>query len=74
VKRVHATPGTPQKVLQSIKPENEEYLKKEEMKKYQSGVGSLLYLLKHSRPELSNPIRELLKCMNGANYNPMKEV
>jgi hypothetical protein len=60
--------------LRRVKPENEDFLKKEETKKYQSGVGSLLYLLKHSRPELSNPIRDLSKCMIGANYDAMKEM
>ena len=33
-----------------------------------------MYLLKHSRPELSNPIRELSKCMTGANDNSMQEM
>jgi hypothetical protein len=35
--------------------------------KFRSGVGSLLYLLKHSRPELSNAVRELSKVMDKAN-------
>ena len=42
-------------------------LSDEEQSKYRSGVGSLLYLLKHSRPEMSNSIRELSKAMDGAN-------
>ena len=50
----------------------EEKLMEEEQKIYQSGVGSLLYLLKHSRPDLSNSVRELSKVMDGANRNHMK--
>ena len=41
-------------------------------KKYQSGAGSLLYLIKHSRPDLSNIVRELSKVMDGANESHMK--
>ena len=39
----------------------EEKLTDEEQASYQSGVGSLFYLLKHSRPDLSNSVRELSK-------------
>ena len=47
--------------------EEEEGLSEEEQKEFRSGVGSLLYLLKHSRPELSNSVRELSKVMDRAN-------
>ena len=50
----------------------EEKLTEEEQKIYRSGVGSLLYLLKHSRPDLSNSVRELSKVMDGANRSHMK--
>ena len=50
----------------------EETLTEAEKKIYQWGVGSLLYLLKHSRPDLSNSVRELSKVMDGANRNHMK--
>jgi hypothetical protein len=33
---------------------------------YRSGVGMLLYLVKHSRPEISNAVRELSKVGDGA--------
>ena len=42
-------------------------LSDEEQSFYRSGVGSLLFLLKHSRPELSNCVRKLSKAMDGAN-------
>jgi Reverse transcriptase (RNA-dependent DNA polymerase) len=34
--------------------------------KYRSGVGMLLYLVKQSRPEISNAVRELTKVLYGA--------
>ena len=46
---------------------DEEKLNEQEQSEYRSGVGSLLYLLKHSRPDLSNCVRELTKVMDGAN-------
>ena len=30
------------------------------------GVGTLLYLTKHSRPDITNPVREVSKSMDGA--------
>ena len=33
---------------------------------YRSGVGTFLYLNKHSRPDITNPVRELSKSMDGA--------
>ena len=50
----------------------EEKLSEAEQKMYRSGVGSLLYLLKPSRPDLSNSVRELSKVMDGANRSHMK--
>jgi hypothetical protein len=47
--------------------DDEAVLDEDEQKKFRSGVGSLLYLLKHSRPELSNSVRELSKVMDRAN-------
>jgi hypothetical protein len=51
---------------------DEEKLNADDQLKYRSGVGSLLYLLKHSRPDLSNSVRELSKVMDGANEAHMK--
>ena len=33
---------------------------------YKSGEGMLLYLTKHSRPDITNPVREASKSMDGA--------
>ena len=45
----------------------EELISDEEQSEFRSGVGSLLYLLKHSKPDLSNSVHELTKVMDGAN-------
>jgi hypothetical protein len=41
---------------------------------YRSGVGMLLYLTKYSRPDISNIVRELLKCMNAASWGSYQEL
>ena len=63
-----AGPGT-----HVMRPTNEEEkLDYELQTRYRSGVGSLLYLLKHSRHDLSNNVRELSKVMDGATKVHMK--
>ena len=39
----------------------------EDQNEYQSGFGMLLFLVKHSRPDITNARRELSKANNGAN-------
>ena len=58
----------------SIKPLEEKLLELEGQRTYDSGVGILLYLLKHSRPNLSNPVQEISKTMDGANPAQHKEL
>ena len=41
---------------------------------YRSGVGTLLYLTKHSRPDITNPVRELSKSMDGASMAQVTEM
>ena len=41
---------------------------------YRSGVGTLLYLNKHSRPDITNPVRELSKSMDGASMAQVTEI
>jgi hypothetical protein len=38
----------------------------EQQTKYSSGVGMLLYLVKHSRPGISNAVGELTRVLDGA--------
>jgi hypothetical protein len=37
-------------------------------------MGVLLYLIQDSRPDLANVVRELSKCMDGANLGTYKEM
>ena len=39
-----------------------------------SGVGTLLYLTKHSRPDICNPVRELSKTMDAPAPAHLKEM
>ena len=41
---------------------------------YRSGVGTLLYLTKHSRPDITSPVRELSKSMDGASIAHVTEM
>ena len=41
---------------------------------YRSGVGTLLYLTKHSRPDITNHVRELPKTMDGASMAHVTEM
>jgi hypothetical protein len=46
--------------------EDDEMLDQNDQQDFRSGVGMLLYLVKLSRPDLSNAVRELSKVMDGA--------
>ena len=67
------TPRTP-RTVQVVPKEEDEKLDAQEHHWFRSGVGSLFHLLKHSRPELSNPMRELTRCMSGLGPENMKEM
>ena len=61
--RLSLTPGTPRFTARRL--ENlEDKISPEEHETYRSGVGTLLYLTKHSRPDICNPVRELSKTMD----------
>ena len=50
-----------------MRPKSEEEKMKEDLQqKYRSGVGMLLWLTKHSRPDIPNAVREASKVMDGA--------
>ena len=67
------TPGTPSQRIVRVK---EDWMKisKEDQKLYRLVVGTLLYLLKYSRPCLANPLRELSKALDGASEGTFKEL
>jgi len=56
-----------------LRPKEQDKLITDEMqKRYRSGVGSLLYLVKQTRPDLSNSVRELAKVLDGATEAHLK--
>ena len=69
----HKTPGNPNNGLIRSK-EDDPSVSKEEHAIYRSGVGMLLYLVKHSRPDLANATRELSKLMDKPTPAAMKEL
>jgi hypothetical protein len=70
---MYKTPGTPSYNI--IRPTSvDEKISDEDQQIFRSGVGSLLYLVKHSRPDISNVVRELAKCMGEATPAAFKEL
>jgi hypothetical protein len=66
-KRIYGTPGTPR--FKITRPDQgSDTIPESLQKNYRSGVGMLLYLIKYSRPDISNAVRELSKCMDRATY------
>ena len=61
--RLSMTPGTPRFTARRLENE-EDKMNAKDHETYRSGVGTLLYLTKHSRPDISNPVRELSKTMD----------
>jgi len=71
--REYKTPGTPGFGI--VRPKDDsERISSEMQSEYMSGVGMLLYLVKYSRPDIANAVRELTKCMDGATPAAYKEM
>ena len=69
----YGTPGTPR--FKIVRPSDDiERIDPELQARYRSGVGMLLFLIKYSRPDLANVVRELSKCMDGASHAAYKEM
>ena len=67
------TPGTPSfRIIRSS--EMVDYVSKEEQSKYRTGVGMLLFLVKHTRPDIANCTRELSKVLDKATVSAYKEM
>ena len=72
-KRIYGTPGTPR--FKITRPDQgSDTIPESLQKNYRSGVGMLLYLIKYSRPDISNAVRELSKCMDRATYGTYQEM
>ena len=70
---VYKTPGTPNVGLRRANTESPG-VDSGEHAKYRSGVGMLLYLVKHSRIDISNPVRELSKMLDKPTLAAVKEM
>jgi hypothetical protein len=71
--RKYLTPGTPRFKIQRS-TDDLEVINDDLQRKYRSGVGMLLYFTKYSRPDISNIVRELSKCMNAASWGSYQEL
>ena len=69
----YLTPGTPNKGVLKLK-EGMEVVDEITHSEYRTGVGMLLYLLKASRPDLSNAVRELSKVLDSPSKLAVKEM
>ena len=71
--RLSMTPGTIRFTARRLENE-EDKMNAKDHETYRSGVGTLLYLTKHSRPDISNPVRELSKTMDAPAPAHLKEM
>ena len=71
-KKMAIAPGTPGFI--GGKVDNISKVDEKTQSMYRSGVRTLLYLTKHSRPDITNPVRELLKSMDGASMAHVTEI
>ena len=71
--RLSMTPGTPRFTARRLENE-EDKVNTKDHEICRSGVGTLLYLTKHSRPDTSNPIREKSKTMDAPAPVHLKEM
>ena len=71
-KKMTVTPGTPGFIGGKVDDISKMDEKTQSM--YRSGVGTLLYLTKHSGPDITNPVRELSKSMDGASMAQVTEM
>jgi hypothetical protein len=55
-----------------LNKEGDPLISSERKKQFRMGVGMLLYLVKHSRPDISNSVRELSKVADGATKTHFK--
>ena len=66
------TPGTPGFTI--LRDKNIERVDDKKQSKYRTGVGMLLFLIKHSRPDIANCTQELSKVLDGATHSAYKEM
>ena len=69
----YRTPGAPGEGSIRVKDDDVCITEKEQFK-YRSAVGMMLFLIKYSRPYISNAVRELSKSNSKANYAHYKQM
>ena len=67
------TPVTPRKGRVKTKVE-EDKLPLQQLSCYRTGERMLLFLMKHSRPDIANAVRELSNCLSGTTEQSYKEM
>jgi hypothetical protein len=70
--RTYKTPGTPN-LNMILNKDDAAAVSIEEQKLFRSGVSMLLYLVKHSRPDIANPVREFSKVLDDTTLAAMEE-
>ena len=71
-KKMTVTSGTPGVISENMDDISKVDEKTQSM--YRSGVGTLLYLTRHSRPDIPNPARALSKSMDGVSMAQVSEM
>ena len=71
--RLSLTPATPRFTARRVENPVDK-VSPDEHETYRSGVGTLLYLTKHSRPDICDPVRELSKTMDAPAPVHLKEM
>ena len=71
--RLSLIPGTPRFTARRLQ-NHEDKVYTEDHETYRNGVGTLLYLTKHIRPDIHNPVRELSKTMDAPTPAHLKEL
>jgi hypothetical protein len=72
--QTYRSPGTPGGFgIRSLK-EDDKAISREDQTFHRSGVGMVLYLVKHTRPDISNVVRELSKILSWATEAALKEL
>jgi hypothetical protein len=69
----YKAPATPSFGLVQAKVEADK-IPANKQSRYRTGVGMLFYLIKHSRPDICNTVRELTKCLEGTTLGAYKEM
>jgi hypothetical protein len=68
----HRTPGKP--LFKIVRQNDEDKIPIESQSRYRYGFGMLLYIIKHSRSDLANVVRQLSTCMDGASIAAYKDM